>query len=247
MMVWSWPFGLVDRFTQDWNLLMKWPARAAGYMAVLMLGFFMVLALFYGARSMQYNLDKVAEMPARTVVYARDGRSELGRLHGDNRYLVRYDQVAKEFRDALISREDARFYSHFGVDIKGVIRATVENIKRRRFAQGASTISIQLAENTWFQPDSGKKKSSAQLIDQKLLEMALAWRIERNYDKSKILEHYMNRIFWGHSIRGVESAARTYFEKPASRLSSLRGGNARGYYSRAERLFSLQKYRSCYS
>ncbi len=219
MMVWSWPFGLVDRFTQDWNLLMKWPARAAGYMAVLMLGFFMVLALFYGARSMQYNLDKVAEMPARTVVYARDGRSELGRLHGDNRYLVRYDQVAKEFRDALISREDARFYSHFGVDIKGVIRATVENIKRRRFAQGASTISIQLAENTWFQPDSGKKKSSAQLIDQKLLEMALAWRIEMNYDKSKILEHYMNRIFWGHSIRGVESAARTYFEKPASRLT----------------------------
>ena len=219
MMVWSWPFGLVDRFTQDWNLLMKWPARAAGYMAVLMIGFFMVLALFYGARAMQYNLDKVAEMPARTVVYARDGRSELGRLHGDNRYLVRYDQVAKEFRDALISREDARFYSHFGVDIKGVIRATVENIKRRRFAQGASTISIQLAENTWFPPDSGKKKSSAQLIDQKLLEMALAWRIERNYDKSKILEHYMNRIFWGHSIRGVESASRTYFEKPASRLS----------------------------
>ena len=212
MMVWSWPFGLVDRFTQDWNLLMKWPARAAGYMAVLMIGFFAVLALFYGARAMQYNLDKVAEMPARTVVYARDGRSELGRLHGDNRYLVRYDQVAKEFRDALISREDARFYSHFGVDIKGVIRATVENIKRRRFAQGASTISIQLAENTWFPPDSGKKKSSAQLIDQKLLEMALAWRIERNYDKSKILEHYM---------------------KP------LRVSYAGGYYPRAERFFSL--------
>jgi len=232
MMMWCWPFGLVDRFTQDWGLLIKWPARAIGYLAVLMIAFLMFVAVIYGARSLRYNMDKVAEMPARTVVYARDGRSEIGRLHGDNRYLVRYDQVAKEFKDALISREDARFYSHFGVDIKGVIRATVENIKRRRFAQGASTISIQLAENTWFPPDSGKKKSSLQLIDQKLLEMALAWRIERSYDKSKILEHYMNRIFWGHSIRGVESASRTYFEKPASQLtlseSAMLAGIIRG-------------------
>ena len=187
MMIWCWPFGLVDRFTQDLNLLMKWPARAVGYLAVLVMAFLMFVAFVYGARSLRYNMDKVAEMPARTVVYARDGRSEIGRLHGDNRYIVRYDQVAEEFKDALISREDARFYSHFGVDIKGVVRATVENIKRRRFAQGASTISIQLAENTWFPPDSGKKKSSLQLIDQKLLEMALAWRIERSYDKPKIL------------------------------------------------------------
>lgn len=215
----SWPFGLVDRYTDDWNLLMKWPARLAGYLAVLMAEFFLLLALIYGIRSMRYDLDMVVEMPARTVVYARDGRTELGRLHGDNRYIVRYDQVAEEFRNALLSREDARFYSHFGVDIRGVIRAMVENIKRRRFAQGASTISIQLAENTWFPPDSGRRKSTAQLIDQKLLEMALATRIEMSYAKPEILEHYMNRIFWGHSIRGVESASRTYFEKPASKLS----------------------------
>ena len=215
----SWPFGLVDRYTDNLNLLMKWPVRLAGYLAVLMAEFFLLLALIYGVRSMRYDLDMVAEMPARTVVYARDGRSELGRLHGDNRYIVRYDEVAEGFRNALLSREDARFYSHFGVDIRGVIRAMVENIKRRRFAQGASTISIQLAENTWFPPDSGKRKSTAQLIDQKLLEMALATRIEMSYAKPEILEHYMNRIFWGHSIRGVESASRTYFEKPASMLS----------------------------
>lgn len=179
----------------------------------------MLVAAIYYLRSTQYSLDKVSEMPARTLVYARDGRTELGRLHGDNRYLVGYDHVANDFKNALISREDARFYDHFGIDIKGVVRATVENIKRRRFAQGGSTISIQLAENTWFPPDTGKKKSNIALIDQKLLEMALAWRIERKYDKPAILEHYMNRIFWGHSIRGVESASRTYFEKPASRIT----------------------------
>jgi len=214
-----WPFGLVDHVTRHWHALLKWPARAAGYVGVVILFCLMLLALFYYARATQYDLARVAEMPARTLVYARDGRTELGRIHGDNRYIVKYDHVAENFRNALISREDARFYDHFGIDIKGVVRATVENIKRRRLAQGGSTLSIQLAENTWFPPDSGKKKSTVRLIDQKLLEMALAWRIERNYDKPRILEHYMNRIFWGHSIRGVESASRAYFEKPASKIS----------------------------
>ena len=215
----SWPFGLVDRMTDRWNILLKWPARAVGYVGVFLAWCFLLLAFFYGLRSMSHDLDEVVEMPARTVVYARDGRTELGRLHGDNRYIVGYQEVAKNFRDALLSREDARFYRHFGIDVRGVMRAVVENIKRKRFAQGASTISIQLAENTWFHPEAGRSKSAAQLIDQKLLEMALALRIEARYSKEEILEHYMNRIFWGHSIRGVESAARTYFEKPASQLS----------------------------
>lgn len=215
----GWPFRLVDRVTFGWHPIIKWPTRAGGYLGVVILFFLMLLALFYYARATRYDLASVAEMPARTMVYARDGRTELGRLHGDNRYIVKYDQVAKNFRNALVSREDARFYDHFGIDFRGVIRASVENIKRRRLAQGGSTITIQLAENTWFSPDAGKRKSKARLIDQKLLEMALAWRIERNFDKSKILEHYMNRIFWGHSIRGVESASRTYFEKSASKLS----------------------------
>ncbi len=214
-----WPFLLLAHFTRNWHPVLKWPARAAGSVALTMLICLMLVAAVYYVRATQYNLDKASEMPARTLVYARDGRTELGRLHGDNRYLVKHDHVAKNFRNALISREDARFHDHFGIDVKGVIRATVENIKRRRLAQGGSTISIQLAENTWFPPDTGKKKSTLSLIDQKLLEMALAWRIERRYEKSEILEHYMNRIFWGHSIRGVESASRTYFEKPASKIT----------------------------
>ena len=70
---------------------------------------------------------------------------------------------------------------------------------------------MQLARNTF--PLGGKT------IDRKLLEIAVAVRMERKYDKDEILEHYMNRIFWGHSIRGIEAASRTYFEKPAKRLT----------------------------
>lgn len=189
--------------------------------SLALMGMFLgaLVAIFYLVRSMPYDLDKVSEMPARTLVYAKDGKTELGRLHGDNRYIVGHDQVAKNFRDALIAREDNRFYSHWGVDIIGLVRATVENIKRRRLAQGGSTLSIQLAENTYYKPETSRSKPTLLLLDQKFMEMALAVRMEARYSKDEILQHYMNRIFWGHSIRGVEAASRAYFEKPASELT----------------------------
>ncbi|BDS06891.1 penicillin-binding protein [Oceaniferula spumae] len=214
-----WPFLLVGRITRNWNAAVKWPARVVGSLAVIGACFLALLALVYFARASKYNLDKVAEMPARTLVYARDGKVELGRLHGDNRYLIDFDDVSPYFRDALISREDARFYDHGAIDIRSLVRAFKENIRRKRLAQGGSTLSIQLAENTYFPPDTGPKPSKVKLVDQKLLEMAVAFRIERKYEKDEILQHYMNRIFWGHSIRGIEAASRTYFEKPANKLT----------------------------
>lgn len=214
-----WPFLLLGHLTRDHHPILKWPFRMVGAVGIFFFLCGVVGALFYGARSLRYDLAMVDKMPARTIVYARDGRTELGRLHGDNRYIVTHDQVAADFKNALISREDTRFYSHLGVDLRSLLRAAVENYKRRSFAQGGSTLSIQLAENTYFQPDSTIKKSKLRLFDQKFLEIALALRIEANFEKNEILEHYMNRIFWGHSIRGIESASRTYFEKPARQLS----------------------------
>ena len=214
-----WPFRLVAYFTRNMHFLWKWPTRVLGSLALVGLLCGALVAAIYMTRSMPYDLDRVSEMPARTLVYARDGRTELGRLHGDNRYIIDYDDVSPHFRDALLAREDSRFYYHWGVDIMGLVRATVENIKRKRFAQGGSTLSIQLAENTFFSPETSRQKSTLLLLDQKFMEMALAVRIETRYKKEEILQHYMNRIFWGHSIRGVEAASRAYFEKPASKLT----------------------------
>lgn len=213
------PFCIVGFFTRNMHPLLKWPARVLGSIALVGLIIGSMVAAIYFARVMPYDLDKVSEMPARTLVYARDGKTELGRLHGDNRYIIKYDQVSPHFRDALVAREDTRFYSHFGIDLWGLLRATVENIKRKKLAQGGSTLSIQLAENTYFSPETSRNKPTLQLLDQKFMEMALAVRIESRYDKNEILQHYMNRIFWGHSIRGVEAASRAYFEKPASALT----------------------------
>lgn len=227
-----WPLLLVAHLTRGMHPVIKWPMRLAGAGVVFGCMCGVCGALFYGVRSWGYDMAKVSSMPARTIVYARDGRTELGKLHGDNRYLVKHTEVADDFKNALISREDARFYKHIGIDPRSLTRAVVENIKRRSFAQGGSTLSIQLAENTFFEPDAMKSKGKLDLIDQKLLEMALALRIEMRFEKDEILEHYMNRIFWGHSIRGIESASRTYFEKPASQLtlseSAMLAGIIRG-------------------
>jgi len=214
-----WPFIVVAHWTRNMNFFLRWPVRIFG--SLILMGAFIgaLVAALYLTRAMPYDLDEVSEMPARTVVYARDGRTELGRIHGSNRYLIGYDDVSPNFRHALLAREDTRYYYHFGVDLIGLVRATVENIKRKKLVQGGSTLTIQLAENTYYRPETTRKKSTLKQVDQKLMEMALAVRIESRYSKEEILQHYMNRIFWGHTIRGIEAASRAYFEKPASQLT----------------------------
>ena len=92
----------------------------------------------------------------------------------------------------------------------------VENVKRGHFAQGASTLTMQLARNAYRLPTHGPKWK---LLDRKFLELALAFRIEAAYEKDEILQHYMNLIFWGGSIHGVEAASRAYLEKSAADLT----------------------------
>lgn len=187
-----------------------WALRSTLSAAVVGFALILVLSTFYGLRAQTYDIDEVTRMPARSMVYASDGVTEIGTIHGDNRLMVKYDEVSKWFISALIAREDARFYNHGAVDMRGVARAALRFFTRGK-KEGASTISMQLADNSFTY--RGKT------VDGKLLEMALAFRIENKFSKEEILEHYMNRIFWGHSIRGIESASRTYFEKSAKELS----------------------------
>ncbi|WP_346187100.1 transglycosylase domain-containing protein [Rubritalea halochordaticola] len=219
------PFLAIGKVTAKWPTIVRWPARIA--LGSLWIGFFIFCAvvIFYGARahSSKYDPDKITQMPARSIVYAQDGVTEIGKLHGDNRLMVSIDEVSPWFKKALIAREDARFYDHGAIDIRSLGRAVFRNVTQKKM-EGASTLTMQLVDNSYAY--NGKS------IDGKLLEMAIAFRIEANYKKDQILEHYMNRIFWGHSIRGIEAAARTYFEKPASELtlseSALLAGIIRG-------------------
>ncbi len=204
------PYRFIHKKSKNWSTVNKFLARIIFPPAVLgLLGLIILWAVYTTRASFIYDKDLVTKMPSRSVIYDRHGQ-EIGVMHGENRMLARYDNVSDYFIQALIAREDARFYKHGGVDLRGLARS-VKVLLTTGSRQGGSTLSMQLADNS-FNYD-GKS------FDGKFLEMALARKIESDFKKKEIIELYMNRIFWGGSIRGIESASRTYFEKSASDLN----------------------------
>ncbi len=169
----------------------------------------------YAQMALLYDLDQLGEMPERTVVLDADGEL-LGRMHGENRQVVAIDQVSPHFLKALLAREDARFYRHGGIDYLGVLRAALRNFREGRIVQGASTITMQLARNSY--PDLNERS-----FHRKLLEMMLARRIERQWSKDQILQHYVNRIFFGANLYGIQRASQGYFGRNAADLSLSEG------------------------
>lgn len=170
----------------------------------------MLIGVFYYLWALTFDLSTIGQMPQRSAIFDRTG-TLYSRTTGENRVVVPYDEVSPNFVKALISREDSRFYEHRGIDPLGIARAAVRNLLFGGMKEGASTITQQLARNSF--PLGGKTFS------RKFLEAAMAFRIEMEMDKEKILELYMNRIYFGSGLYGVESASQAYFGKPAADMS----------------------------
>jgi len=145
-----------------------------------------------------------------TKVYD-DNDDLLTELHVERRIFVPLSQVPRALRDAVIATEDKRFYSHFGIDPIGIARAVYQNYRRGRIVEGGSTITQQLTKVLFLTPDKS--------LDRKLKEAVLALELERRYTKDRILEMYLNQVYFGHGAYGVEAAARTYFGKSVSELT----------------------------
>jgi penicillin-binding protein 1A len=142
-----------------------------------------------------------------STLFAADGRfvAELGL---ERRTLVPIDQIPKVLRAAFVITEDRRFYKHSGIDLVGVLRAGFTNVWRGSFAQGFSTITMQLARNV-FPEKLTREKTPVR----KLREAKVARAIERKYGKDRILELYLNQIYLGSGAYGVETASQRYFGK----------------------------------
>jgi penicillin-binding protein 1A len=151
--------------------------------------------------------------PVRSTVYAADG-SVLATLFGDeNRKIVRLGQVNDVTRKAVLAIEDTKFYEHPGIDVVGIFRAVLANIKAGGITQGASTITQQLARNAF--PSVGTERTLAR----KLQELKVAKRLEEEYSKDEILELYLNRVYFGRGVYGIGTAAEYYFSKRAEDLT----------------------------
>lgn len=127
------------------------------------------------------------------------------------RTIVDLDQVPKHLQDAFISIEDERFYSHFGIDPKGILASMLDNIKAGGIVRGASTITQQLVKNVYL--------TNERTYTRKIKEAYLAIKVERELTKDQILELYLNKIFLGQNSYGVQAAAEVYFNKDVEDLT----------------------------
>ena len=150
---------------------------------------------------------------ATTKIYASDG-SLIANLHGEiNRDIVPLDRVPRHARDAVIAIEDERFWTHKGVDLRSITRAALSNLNDDDDRlQGGSTISQQLAKNLYF-------PNPERTLSRKVSEARVTLQLEQQYTKRDILEMYLNTIYLGRGVYGLQTAARSYFRVDASDLS----------------------------
>jgi penicillin-binding protein 1A len=162
------------------------------------------------------SVDSLAIYEPPTVTVLRDSEGAiLGQFWEEQRYVVPLDRIPKHVQDAFVASEDAAFWEHSGLDYMGIVRAMIANIKQRRLAQGASTITQQVARSFLL---TREKK-----LERKIKEAILSVRVEKNFTKEHILYLYLNQIFLGHGAYGVQAAAQLYFDKDISELTLPEG------------------------
>jgi membrane carboxypeptidase/penicillin-binding protein len=177
---------------------------------VTALGIYAIVVAPLREKAEQYDLEEIRKLEAASIIYDRNGE-ELSRIYVLNRTPVPIKEVPQHFIDALTAQEDSRFFQHDGVDYIGLVRAVYLNFKAGEVTQGASTITQQLARQTFGLMEKSYKR--------KIMEAFVAQRIERKFTKSEILELYLNRIFFGKNFYGIQAAAQGYFGKDAKDLA----------------------------
>lgn len=177
--------------------------------AILLLLLIPLLAWVAVAAIRVIRLDPEAEGEA-AALFDRHG-AHIATLGTRKQEFVSLAEITPEMRNAIVAIEDSRFYQHPGIDIRGIGRALWVDLQRGSRAQGASTITQQLARVLYLSPEKTFRRKAA--------EMLLALLIEIRYSKNRILEIYLNTIYFGEGAYGIADAALTYFGKPASDLT----------------------------
>lgn len=206
------------------------------YLTIKKLTIFLLLSFFIISSTLLFLILylKAQPLPSTTIerttlVYSIDGEIIDDLYSGENREYVTLNKIPVDLINATIAIEDKKFYSHFGFDLPRIGVALYENVKHKSKAQGASTITQQLAKNLYL--------SHEKTWTRKLQEALLAIQLELQYSKDELLEMYLNQIYYGHSANGVQLASKIYFNKDVSELtlaeSSMLAGIPKGpsYYS----------------
>ncbi|MGQ9871164.1 transglycosylase domain-containing protein [Leptodesmis sp.] len=163
-----------------------------------------------------------------THIYDIKGKL-IASLHGEaNREVVPLDKISPHLKRAVIAIEDSHFYQHHGVNPGAVVRAFRANWSEGRTVEGGSTLTMQLVKNLFLNPK--------QAFSRKLAESVLSMRVEQIFTKDQILEMYLNQVYWGHNTYGAETAAQSYFGKPAADLTLAESAMMAGLIQAPENL-----------
>jgi penicillin-binding protein 1A len=178
-------------------------------LAVLSVSVWFLVTAFRGLPDVE-ALRRIGEMDQATAVFDRNDQLAFT-IFKEQRMEVPLSEVSPDLKAAVLAIEDQRFYQHSGLDVVRIGSAVLANLRRGRLAQGGSTITQQLARQSFLKPDK--------TLHRKLQEVILAGRIERLYSKDQILEMYLNKVYFGDGLYGVEAASRGFFGKHASQVS----------------------------
>ncbi|MDD7283371.1 MAG: transglycosylase domain-containing protein, partial [Clostridium sp.] len=167
------------------------------------------------------DASNISIMPKgfRTNIYDKDGNVEKEIATIDsNRVYVYYDQIPKDYVNAFVAIEDARFWTHNGIDVRGIFRAFVNGAKSGNFNEGASTLTQQLIKNQVFNVGLDETTFMDKL-ERKIQEQYLAIELEKKYTKEEIVEYYLNTIYLGRGVSGIQAASEKYFGKDMTELT----------------------------
>jgi 1A family penicillin-binding protein len=172
-----------------------------------------LFVFFYYAKDLPRPEDFGEQAPVQsTKIFDRSGKVLLYEIYGEEkRDIITLSQMPDYLQKAVIATEDANFYKHHGLDFDGIFRAIKLDLKLKRFTYGGSTLSQQLIRSAFL--------NTEKTIKRKIREIILTLELERRYSKKQILEWYLNQIPFGPNLYGVESASKSYFNKPAKDLS----------------------------
>lgn len=148
-------------------------------------------------------------------VYDASGRLITTLHETENRTIIPLSRIPQHVQDAVIAIEDERFYEHEGVDVRAVLRALLTNAQSGEIREGGSTITQQLVKNLIISPGEIADRT----LERKITEAALSRQLEKRLTKKEILESYLNTVYFGNGAYGVQEAAKTYFGRPASKLT----------------------------
>ena len=184
------------------------------------------------AFSCDLSLLRPVTIGQNSFIYAADG-SLLGSIPAEkNRQPLPLGKINPRVVQATVAIEDRRFYKHIGVDVEGIFRAAVKNVEAGRIVEGGSTITQQLVRNLYI----GNEKS----FTRKTKEACLAIKLDAKWTKDRILQTYLNQVYFGNHAYGIEAASQTYFSKPAGKLNVGAGRAPRRAPAGALRVRSLQ-------